>query len=143
MENNDFEFTPEEVALFLRRFEEGYDMYDERCEKWKQQNQLEDDPKHSASNDQLEDLQHSCLEGSEVTELQEKSVSLKPQSKLMKRLVREPPSVPKPYIPDMTKTSSARVLTSRESLRLKRRRRKRRNFLKRNVEERKGKLNEH
>ena len=31
----DTEFTPDEIILFTRRFEEGNDIYDERYEQWK------------------------------------------------------------------------------------------------------------
>ena len=31
-EDSDTEFTPEEINLFTRRFEEGYDLYNERYE---------------------------------------------------------------------------------------------------------------
>ena len=36
----DDSFTQEEIALFSRRFEEGYNIFDEHYEEWKRRNQI-------------------------------------------------------------------------------------------------------
>ena len=104
----DDSFTQEEIALFSRRFEEGYDIFDERYEEWKRRNQI------SSTNCPSPDVS-----------LVAESNTLPHHTKLFRRLMQEPPSV------SQGKTSqaktSARVLTSQESIQMLNEKRKKKN----------------
>ena len=94
-EDSDTEFTPEEINLFTRRFDEGYDVYDERYEQLKQK-------------------EESC-----AVQLQsaafENTLSKKTQH-LFRRLIQEPPLVSQDVAKPTMKTGSARVLNSIENM---------------------------
>ena len=94
-EDSDTEFTPDEIIHFTRRFEEGYDIYDERYEQWKIK-------------------EKSCVIQLQSAEFEN---TLSKKSHLFKRLNQEPPLVSQDVMKPTIKTGSARVLTSIENMR--------------------------
>ena len=96
----DESFTQEEVSIFHRRFEEGYDIYDPRYEKWKQKKLVCSDSPSSNYDDGV------------AVVCQTKNLTRNTQ--LFQRLMQEPPMISQPATRQVN--AHARALTSEESI---------------------------
>ena len=106
-------FEPEEISLFQTRFEEGYDLEDERYESWLRMYHPE------VRANQNEDVTHSCTSEPSFSDTQPNtstpiSANLMPRSSLFSRaLVDRAPSI---KYPEPRSKGGARVLTSAENI---------------------------
>ena len=106
-------FEPEEISLFQTRFEEGYDLEDERYESWLRMYHPE------VRANQNEDVTHSCTSEPSFSDTQPNtstpiSANLMPRSSLLSRvLVDRAPSI---KYPEPRSKGGARVLTSAENI---------------------------
>ena len=99
-------FTDEEMVRYERRYEERYDLPDERYEQWLQlyHPQLDSQPKELTSTSTASDCQESF-----------DSTHLLSYNSLMSKMLSQ--KIPEIKVPEVTKTT-ARVLTSAEHLKL-------------------------
>ena len=112
-------FTPEEISLFERRFEEGYNFYDSRYDLWLSLNHesaticnpnSENPPHLSFDSYSTPPLPHSATCWSPEHSPPMQSVCLQHSSTLSRMIEQQPPA--------MKPKTSARVLTSEENCKM-------------------------
>ena len=114
-------FTPGEISLFERRFEEGYDLYDSKYDLWFSLNHESaticnpdsENPPHmffESYSTPPSPQSATCLSPEHSSPMQ--SVCLQHSSTLSRRIEHQPPCI---QYPAMKPKTSARVLTSEEN----------------------------